>query len=37
MTIEAQQRIAAGVREILTAYIEDAELPDDYVVAAPES
>jgi formate dehydrogenase len=37
MTIEAQQRIAAGVREILTAYIEGAELPDDYVVAAPES
>jgi formate dehydrogenase len=37
MTIEAQQRIADGVREILAAHLEGASPPEDYVVGAPES
>jgi formate dehydrogenase len=37
MTIEAQQRIADGVREILATHLEGAPPPEDYVVGAPES
>lgn len=35
MTIEAQRRLAAGVREILDAHLAGDPLPEDYVVAAP--
>ena len=35
MTIEAQQRIAAGVREILDAHLDGAAPPEDFVIAAP--
>ncbi|GAA2883655.1 NAD-dependent formate dehydrogenase [Pseudonocardia halophobica] len=35
MTIEAQRRIAAGVREILDAHLAGDPPPEDYVVAAP--
>ena len=36
MTVEAQARIADGVREILDAHLAGEPLPDDYVVAAPQ-
>ncbi|OEV09960.1 NAD-dependent formate dehydrogenase [Streptomyces nanshensis] len=32
MTVEAQQRIAAGVKEILQAYLAGRALPEDYVL-----
>lgn len=35
MTIEAQRRIADGVREILQAHLGGQAPPEDYVVAAP--
>jgi formate dehydrogenase len=35
MTVEAQRRIADGVREILSAHLAGDALPEDYVVAAP--
>ena len=35
MTIEAQRRIADGVREILDAHLAGQAPPEDYVVAAP--
>ncbi|MFR9801240.1 hypothetical protein ACL02T_02930 [Pseudonocardia sp. RS010] len=35
MTIEAQRRIAQGVREILDAHLAGDPPPEDYVVAAP--
>lgn len=37
MTIEAQRRIADGVREILDAHLDGVPVPGDYVVAAPDS
>ncbi|MEV1292106.1 NAD-dependent formate dehydrogenase [Pseudonocardia sp. NPDC049635] len=35
MTVEAQERIVDGVREILDAHLTGQPVPDDYVVAAP--
>lgn len=35
MTIEAQHRIADGVREILTAHLAGDPVPEDYLIAAP--
>lgn len=35
MTVEAQQRIAAGAREILAAYLADEPLPADYLLVDP--
>lgn len=35
MTVEAQRRIAAGVRELLTAYLDGRPLPEDYVLVEP--
>ncbi|MFP5070725.1 NAD-dependent formate dehydrogenase [Pseudonocardia nantongensis] len=35
MTVEAQRRIADGVREILDAHLDGEPIPEDYVVAAP--
>ncbi|WP_329454520.1 hypothetical protein [Streptomyces sp. NBC_01497] len=32
MTLEAQERIAAGVEEILRAYLSGEPLPPDYVL-----
>ncbi len=36
MTVEAQRRIVAGVHEIVGAHLAGNEIPEDYVVAAPE-
>lgn len=36
MTVEAQRRIVAGVHEIVGAHLSGDEIPEDYVVAAPE-
>ena len=35
MTLEAQSRIADGVREILDAHLAGEAVPEDYVVASP--
>lgn len=37
MTAEAQQRIAAGVHEILGEWIADRPLPEDYLLLDPKS
>jgi formate dehydrogenase len=37
MTHEAQDRIAAGVREMLTAYLNGNPLPSDYVLVDPSA
>ncbi|MEJ2861983.1 NAD-dependent formate dehydrogenase [Actinomycetospora flava] len=37
MTLEAQDRIAEGVREMLDAHLDGRPLPDDFLVVAPSS
>jgi formate dehydrogenase len=37
MTLEAQDRIAGGVREMLTAYLAGEPLPPDYVLVDPNA
>ena len=35
MTLEAQDRIAEGVREMLEAHLDGRPLPDDFLVVDP--